>query len=102
MRLPLGGVGGVAAPTPGGPIGRIVQRVLGLRDLSPTPAVLKAAKILEELKRAEEAERRGVSGELLDQVIAYLDGNTPRGDDIYAAVERIKQLAPAATDVGYC
>ena len=91
----------MTAPIPSGPIGRIMQRVLALRDLSPTPEVLVAARALEEMERAEQAEREGIRGELLDRVIVYLEGNTSHVDGVREAVYRVADLQPATADGGY-
>jgi hypothetical protein len=102
MRLPFEGVGGVAAPTPPGPIGRIMQRVLTLRDVSPSPEVLRAAEALTRVRKAEEAARQGISGEVLDRLILYLSNTTDRSAEVADVIGRVRQLQPAVSDAGYC
>ena len=102
MVLPFEGVGGVVAPTPTGPIGRIMHRVLALRDISPSPEVIKAAEVLTTLTRAEDAARKGISGELLDRLILYLANTGHRAAEVNDVVNRVRQLQPAVSDGGYC
>jgi hypothetical protein len=102
MALPFHGVGGVTAPIPAGPIGRIMQRVLALRDLSPSKEVLQAVEVLDTLTRAEDAAARGISGELLDRVIAYLESGTNLVQGTRLAIERVRHLSPTVCDAGYC
>lgn len=102
MSLPFEGVGGVTAPTPAGPIGRIMQRVLALRDVSPSPEVLRAVEAIEHLTRAEEAVRKGITGDLLDRVILYLSNTGNRAADANDVLSRVRTLHPAVADNGYC
>ena len=102
MSLPLQGVGGVAAPAPAGPVGRIMQRVLALRDISPSPDVLRAVETISNLTRAEDAVRQGVAGELLDRVILYLANTGNRATEVNDVVVRVLGLQPAVNDSGYC
>jgi hypothetical protein len=102
MALPFTGVGGVTAPIPAGPIGRIMQRVLALRDLAPSKEVLQAVEELDTLTRAEDAAARGISGELLDRVIAYLESGANLAQGIRVAIERVRKLPPTVCDAGYC
>ncbi len=102
MALPFSRSGGLTAPVPAGPIGQIMQRVLGLRDLSPSSEVLRAVDILDTITRAEDAAAAGVSGELLDRVIAYLEGGNSSILRIRGAMDRVRRLPPAVSDLGYC
>ena len=102
MALPLTGVGGVAAPTPSGPIGRLIQRLLALRDLSPSPEVLRSAEAITHLQRAEEAARQGISGDLLDRVILYLESQGDHTHETQELASRVAQLMPAVADSEYC
>jgi len=101
MALPFKGVGGVVAPAPRGPVGRIMQNVLNLRDLSPSPEVLRAAGILETLTKAEDAARQGLQGELLDRLIWYLANLGNRTHEFQDVITRIRNLPPAVNDGGY-
>ncbi len=101
MLLKFEGAGGVVAPAPNGPIGRIMQRVLNLRDLSPSPDVLRAAQVLETLTKAEDAARHGIQGELLDRLILYLANTGSRADVLNDVLFRVRGLQPAVNDGGY-
>jgi hypothetical protein len=79
-----------------------MQRVLALRDLSPSTEVLEAVEELDTLTRAEDAAARGISGELLDRVIAYLERGATLVQGTRLAVERIRKLPPTVCDSGYC
>jgi hypothetical protein len=102
MTLPFQRAGDVTAPTAESPIGQILQRVMALRDRSPSPAVLRAVAVLGSLTRAEDAVRKGLTGELLDQVIAYLEVGEGHRDRIVTVMERVGQLPAAVAETGFC
>ena len=100
MPLYEPGVGGVVAPAPS--IQKLMERVLALRDRSPSPDVLRAVETLTTLTRAEHAARGGLTGDLLDRVILYLESSQPdpgRLRDLTAVLEDLE----AASAIGaYC
>ena len=101
MALPFEGAGGVVAPAPSGPVGRIMQRVCTLRDISPSRDVLRAAEILAGLTKAEDAARHGLQGELLERLILHLSNTGDRTTELNDVVFRIRGLQPAVIDGGY-
>ena len=96
------GVGGGTAPTPSGHIGRLMQRVLTLRDVSPTPEIRRAEATLALLQKAEHAAGQGLSGDRLDRLIAYLESQADRSSERNGMLRTFTHLAPAVSDAGYC
>ena len=101
MALPAAGVGEGVGPTLSGTMTEIMQRIRLLRNRAPSLAVLQAVETLTTIPRAEEAAARGISGELLDQVIVYLEGEAPLIQGIHQTIRRVQRLAPAISRTEY-
>ena len=83
------------------PISEIMQRIRLLRNRAPSLAVLQAVEAINAMTRAEDAAARGISGELLDQVITYLESESTLIRGIHDVMRRVQTLPPAITWAEY-
>ena len=88
MRRQPGGAGVLSAPPLPAPV-TLLGRLAALPDCGPEPEVQRALEVLTSIRRAEEAERRGLRGPVLARTIEYLSRHEDVTGDIQQMVQKL-------------